>query len=1108
MQTKRGREGAIVLLYLVLLLFTPVMAAAAQSAGAMKVSLNLNSVTVKEFFDVLRQQTGLNFIYDSNEAKTMPRITVQSVKESVETVLKKVMVNTGYTYVIEGNIVTIVQQEKEKVRILTGVVLDDEASPLPGVNVYIKKSKYHTITDAEGRYRLEMPVDACAVTYSYIGMKPQDIQFKAGEQALKKTVTMQSDTEIEEVVVTGIVSKNKQSFTGSASTFTGDELRTIGVQNPIASLSALDPAFNVLENNLYGSDPNRLPDINIRGKSSVIGMRDEAVNDPNQPLFIVDGFESTLETVYNMDLSRIASMTILKDAASTAIYGSKAANGVVVVETVKPKPGRLRLSYNGSAAISNPDLTSYNLMNASEKLEFERLAGRYSMEGKTWSDDTEILLNNTYNAHLADIQSGVDTYWLSEPLRTGLNHKHRVYAEGGQGGFLFGIGANYNGTTGVMKQSDRESYGGNIDIIYRVNKLQFQNQFTATYTSSENPIVPFSTYADANPYYKKTDENGEITPWLENTDLAKASNPLYNASLNSRNQSSGLDISNYLIAEYMPLETLKIRAKLGLTHTNSDTEVFYSPDDTRYAEKDATLKGEFSSSNTKSTKLDASLTGIYAEVIGDHRFTFAVDAKISETRSLTQGYMATGFPEGNYTYPSFSNGYPNGGIPSYSESVYRSASFLGTLNYAFDNRYLMDVNYTLSGSSVFGSTKRFINTWSVGIGWNIMNEKFFKDNIHGVSMLKLRASIGNPGNQDFDSGMALTTYKFLYNSFNYFGTSTTLLNLGNKNLKWQTTLDRNLGFDLTMLNDRLNVEFNYYDKRTDPLLIGIGVPISTGVPGRYTSTGELSYLWNTNLGIQNSKGILASASYYILRNIKERITWSVRGMLRHENLKLDEIDGHLDDLNTFGKKNSTKRYYNGADPDAIWAVRSAGIDPSNGKEMFIRKDGTYTYDFSTDDEVIVGCARSKIEGSFGSNLNYKGITLGLTFGYKLGGKSFNTDLYNKVENITGKKLNVNQDKRALYDRWQKPGDHAQFKNIASSVSTPMSSRFVQKNNSLTLQSLQVGYDFYKFAPKLGVESLRLSAYVNDLFWLTTIKQERGTAYPFARSYTFSLSFTL
>ena len=216
----------------------------------------------------------------------------------------------------------------------------------------------------------------------------------------------------------------------------------------------------------------------------------------------------------------------------------------------------------------------------------------------------------------------------------------------------------------------------------------------------------------------------------------------------------------------------------------------------------------------------------------------------------------------------------------------------------------------------------------------------------------------------------------------------------------------------------------------------------------------------------------------------------------------------MDDLNAYGKNRNTKRYYNGADPDAIWAVRSAGIDPSNGRELFIKKDGTYTYDFSYDDEVIVGTARPKIEGYLGSTFTRGGLTVGLNFGYRLGGKALNKDLYNKVENISGASLAQNQDRRALYDRWQKPGDRAQFKNIASSANTPISSRFVQKDNSLTLQSVNVGYDFYKFANRLGVESLRLSAYMNDVFWLSTMKQERGTAYPFARSVTFALSFTL
>ncbi len=1019
------------------------------------------------------------------------------VKKVLGLLLCCCLIGSGTLYAQTSNTTAAKQSENSKGvrRTLSGKVVDDAGLPLPGVHIFIEGGTMNAITDVDGNYSFKIPTTACEVTYSYVGMKQEVLNFKDGEKDEKRTVTLYSSTEIEEVVVTGIVSKDKNSFTGSATTVTGEQLRAIGVQNPLASLSALDPAFNMLESNAYGSDPNHMPDINIRGKSSVIGMRDEAVNDPNQPLFIVDGFESSMEAVYNLDLNRIESMTILKDAASTAIYGSKAANGVVVVETVKPKAGKLRFNYNGSVAISKPDLTSYNLMNAEEKLEFEVLANRYFDDNL--GVESQIMLDDAYNNHLALVKAGVDTYWLSQPLRTGINQRHRVYAEGGQGGFLFGLGAGYNGNKGVMKQSDRNTYEGNIDLIYRVGKLKFSNKFTTTYTESENPIVAFSTYAKANPYYKMTDENGEITPWLEYSDFTIASNPMYNASLNSRNISSSLFLSDYLIAEYMPLESLRVRARFGLTHSSTDGENFISPLDTRYADVDGTRKGSFTGSNNKSTQYDGELTVTYAEVIDKHRFTAVVDSKISENRSLYQSYNTVGFPEGNYTYPSFSNGFLEGSTPSYFETVNRNVTFLGTLSYAYDSRYLLDASYNINGSSVFGSSKRFKNTWAVGLGWNIMNESFFKENINGVSMLKLRASVGNPGNTGFESAMSLTTYKFLYDSFSYFGNSTILNNLGNRELKWQTTLDRNIGLDLTMLNDRLNLTVDYYDKETDPLLLSVYTVPSSGVSS-----------WYTNVGLQRSKGINVTASYYILRNLKDRLTWNVRATLRHEDIELDDIDGNMNDLNANGKHRDTKRYYNGADPDAIWAVRSAGIDPSNGRELFITKDGKYTYDFSYDDEVIVGNSRSKIEGNISTNFTWKGFNAGLTFGYKWGGKAFNVDLYNKVENISGSALNYNQDKRALYDRWQKPGDHAMFKNIASSANTPMSSRFVQKNNSLTLQTLTVGYDFYEFAKQLGIESLRLNAYMNDVFWLTSIKRERGTAYPFARSFTFALSFTL
>ena len=401
------------------------------------------------------------------------------------------------------------------------MVLDAQGEPLPGASIYVKGDTRNGVTaDANGRFTLAVPAKTKAIIVSFVGMEQQEVVLL--DRTDEYSVRLQSSTTIDEVVVTGIVTKRKDTFTGSSASFSGEELKAVGVQNPLASLRSLDPS------------------------------------DPNQPLFILDGFESTLETIYNLDINRIASMTILKDAASTAIYGSKAANGVVVVETVQPQPGQLRLSYNGSMDISWPDLTSYNLMNSREKLEFERLAGKY--DGGT--ADELIEKDNLYQKHLADIASGVDTYWLSEPLRTGINHRHQLYADGGAGGFMFGIGLNYNGVTGVMKGSDRDVLGANIDLIYRVGKLQFTNKFTAQQTKYTNPIVPFSDYAEASPYYKKYNEDGEVERWLSNNDYEpNVGNPLYNASLNSRDETKDFQLSDYFIAEYNPVKELKLRAR-------------------------------------------------------------------------------------------------------------------------------------------------------------------------------------------------------------------------------------------------------------------------------------------------------------------------------------------------------------------------------------------------------------------------------------------------------------------------------------------------------------------------------------------------------------------
>ena len=315
---------------------------------------------------------------------------------------------------------------------ITGVVVTaDDGDPIMGVSVSAVGTKESFITDINGNFVIKnLPASVKTLRVSCVGMETQTLVIAKLKIGKKNKIVLKTDKSlIDEVVVTGLYTRKKESFTGSSQTYKAEELKNVGNLNLIQSLKTLDPAFNVLESNEFGSDPNRLPDLEVRGKTSIVGLKETFGQDPNQPLFILDGFETTLQTIMDLSMDRIASVTILKDAASTAIYGSKAANGVIVVETKAPQMGKLKVSYSGNYNISFADLTDYNLMNAAEKLEFERLSGYYTSN----IADQQEAQEKRYNRLLQNVLRGVNTYWMSEPLRTGFNQRHYVSAEGGNG---------------------------------------------------------------------------------------------------------------------------------------------------------------------------------------------------------------------------------------------------------------------------------------------------------------------------------------------------------------------------------------------------------------------------------------------------------------------------------------------------------------------------------------------------------------------------------------------------------------------------------------------------------------------------------------------------
>lgn len=1067
-------------------------------AQQQKVNIHVENGEIQNVFRQIKEQTGLNFIYDEDQVSTLSPVTLSMRDATVESVLKRLFDNTPFEYSYE-KLSIVVKKRRTQLTTptdeiqITGVVIDKNEEVIPGVSVIIKGTTLGTATDINGKFVIRIPSrDNIVLQFSCIGMQKKEIAIKDDKELI---VIMEESSEvIQEVVVTGIYSRNKESFTGSFSSYSKEDLKMVGTQNIIQSLRSLDPSMLVIESKQWGSDPNRMPDIEIRGKTSIVGLKTEFENDPNQPLFILDGVETTLETIVNLSMDRVASVTILKDAASTAIYGSKAANGVIVVETIQPRSGQLRLSYNGNYKIQFADLSDYNLMNAAEKLEFERLSGRYD-DFSSYSNN--VVLQKLYNERLAEVIRGVDTYWMSEPLRTVLNHSHNIYIDGGDNAMRYGLGIGYNNSNGVMKGSDRNVISANIDLTYRKKSLLFSNKFSLDVTHTEREPVAFSKFAQANPYFRKKLENGYIPLWLEDSGTQQNSayikNPLYEWTIKNTNIGNTIQLRDNFSIEWRIFTSLRATARLGLTKSVGRTEQFKSPKHPDFLETEKLKQGSFSASSSESFSYNGDLNLAFGKIfIEKHQVNLVGGWSFNEHKKKSDGYRVVGFNDDLHQNPAFSTGFSDGQKPTYSLSKSRSTSFFLNANYSFMNRYLMDFNLRADGTSKFGANKRFSSTWAVGLAWNLHNEEFMRK-LDIFTNFKIRASIGNPGNQNFDGYQAMKIYRYNVEYQNMFGSSAIIDQFGNKNLNWQRTLDKNIGVDLSILNNRVRLTLDYYRKNTDPLLISIPMPPSVG-------TSSI----NANAGRQISSGWNGSLFYTILR--KQNMNWSMHLNFRTSKSEYRDIGNKLQELNELGSAQNLVRYYEGASPDDMWAVPSLGIDPATGREMFRKKDGTQTFVYSTDDEIVVGSSRPDVEGVIGSTFYYKGLSVSMSLRYRLGGQVMASALYSKVENIGRQQIYYNQDRRALHDRWQKPGDKAKFKSIKETSSTPMSSRFVRTENTLAGESISIGYESNaKWVRYIGAEGITFRAYMNDIFRLSSFKEERGIDYPFARTISFSLN---
>ena len=994
----------------------------------------------------------------------------------------------------------LLQLKAQEMRTITGLVVDQKGEILPGATVKAVqapgvKTLIATSTDLDGKFKLNIPSEVTQIEVTFVGYKNQQVALK-GKTDFKIVLT-EDTQEMEEVVVTGMFTRKANSYTGSVTTIKGDELKTVGNGNVLSSLKNIDPSFLMVENLEVGSNPNAIPDFQMRGQTGFTEVASEYQENPNQPLFILDGFETTLTKIMDLDMNQVQSVTLLKDATAKAIYGSKAANGVVVVETIRPEKGKMKITYTGSLDIEAPDLSSYDLCNAEEKLRAEYLAGFYT--SSTGSATEQMNLDKRYTTVASAIAAGVDTYWLDKPLRVGVGQKHSLYLEGGDDYMLYGIDLSYNNVAGVMKGSNRNTLSGGITFSYKYKNLLFRNKFTIDDNkSNDSPYGSFSDYAYLNPYNRLHDEDGEMEDsW---TGLVTEYNYLKNGLINTRFEDRYTTFTENFYAEYQALQNLRLTARFGLTKKNSGSEDYYPAGHTNfvsYTGDNLYKRGSYSTYSRKDNNLSLDLGAAYS--ISKLRHTLFLNAQYSMSRAKYDYYTVA--------VQGLANDHISMGVeykntkPTGSEGITRDMGFTGSLNYSFDDRYLLDVNYRLNGSSDFGTNNRWGHFYSFGLGWNLHKESFFSD-IEWIERIKFRASTGYTGSQGFNSYDAIATLNY-YQSAYQGELGSYLMGLANPDLAWQKKYDNNIGADLSFLQGAVNVRFDYYVSTTKGTITSVTTPPSMGFSSYMANLGEVENKgWEVYLNgrIWRDMPSRSYVNFYASAAANKNILKKISNSLKALNDSTDE------EYDSSSATSVPVRYEEGQSMSTIWVVKSLGIDPQTGKEVFVKKDGSLTYDWSSSDFIAGGDTRPKVSGNFGINMEYHGFGLNAGFTWRLGGQMYNTTLLDKVENAD---VHYNVDRRVFTGRWSEPGQVARFKSITDDSETKPTSRFVEDYNLLTFSSLNVYYDFRecRFMEKSFLQRMKATFYMNDIATISSVKTERGTSYPFARSFSFSLQVT-
>lgn len=972
---------------------------------------------------------------------------------------------------------------------VTGKVISSEDGLPAIVTVSVKGTTTGAYTDGEGKYSITVPNNQAILVFSGIGYTAVEVPVN-GRAVIDVTIKPDA-VSLEEVVLTAYGPQSKKAFTGTASIVKSDEIANLKVSSVSKALQGM--ASGVLVVNTNGQ-PGENATIRVRGVGSFSGS--------SEPLIVLDGviYNGNLNTINPSD---IESFTVLKDANSTALYGSRAANGVIMITTKIGRPGKTKISASASYGLSTRAVKDYAYLNNQQYMElmWERMYMDNVRSGQVTDEAARLLATNqltattVYNPYNVANPIGTDgklvsgatllyqENWEDALFQTGQRQEYNIQASGGNEKNRFMLSGGYLDDEGMVKMSrfNRYSIRGKIDaglgdwLKVGLNmglSYSKQNYPTQGGSSIRNSVLFVRSVASIYPAYVRNrdgsfilDENGQKVPdygrntvWGTDRPVFAGSNPLgtftYDDISNSRLMSN-----NSAFIEAKLMKDLTFKSTVGVDYYLLSGRQYYNNvigDGTAYGGR---------SQRDRTTTSTIIWTNIltYDKTFGDHHINALAG---TESYDYQTDYLAAEKRGFDFADQELDYG-ANLITASSNRTASRNFRYLARANYDFSNRYHLSASLTYDGTSRFHSSSRWGTFWSVGGGWNIANEEFMNATSSVINTLKLRASYGTSGNQNLGYFPYLATYSSGWNILGSLGSAVSTL--GNNNLTWEKQEQIDLGVDFGLFSNKLTGSVTYYNRKSKDLLMARPLPISAGITSFNDNIGQVK-----NSGVEiDMKGIILDSKDF---------SWDLGFNLTLQKNRVTDLP--VEQIKGFNAANS-KRIEIGHSMYSWYLQEFAGVDPQDGKPMWYKdivdaegnvtgKETVKTYSSAT--RYMVGDALPYALGGIHTNFSWKGLSLNVITSFALGGKILDTDKAGLMSLFSSDRTGYQASADAI-NRWQKPGDVTNVPYLSGATMSygSGSTLWLKKGDYLRVRSITLSYDLANFnaIKKMGLGSAKL-----------------------------------